>query len=79
MESKTKTKQAQLTATNLKNILWDTLLNVQTGKMDAGQADAIAGQAREIIRTTSLQLKVAAQTNRVVSKDVIAFAENSEK
>lgn len=74
MEAKTK-----LSATNLKNILWDTLLKVKSGKMEAGQADAVASQAREILRTTSVQLKVASQTNRVVAKDVIDFAENSSK
>ncbi len=71
MENKTK-----LSATNLKNVLWDTLQKVKSGKMDAGQADSVASQAREILRTTTVQLKVAAQTNRVVSKDVIDFAEN---
>lgn len=74
MEAKTK-----LSATNLKNILWDTLLKVKSGKMEAGQADAVASQAREILRTTTVQLKVASQTNRVVAKDVIDFAENSSK
>ncbi len=74
METKTK-----LSATNLKNILWDTLLKVKSGKMEAGQADAVASQAREILRTTTVQLKVASQTNRVVAKDVIEFSENSSK
>lgn len=71
MENKTK-----LSATNLKNILWDTLQKVKSGKMEAGQADAVASQAREILRTTTVQLKVASQSNRVISKDVIDFAEN---
>jgi hypothetical protein len=74
MEAKTK-----LSATNLKNILWDTLLKVKSGKIEAGQADAVASQAREILRTTTVQLKVASQTNRVVAKDVIDFAENTSK
>lgn len=74
MEAKTK-----LSATNLKNVLWDTLLKVKSGKMEAGQADAVASQAREILRTTTVQLKVASQTNRVVAKEVIEFAENSSK
>lgn len=71
MEAKQK-----LNATNLKNVLWDTLNKVKTGKMEPGQADAVASQAREILRTTSVQLKVASQTNRVVANDVIDFAEN---
>lgn len=73
MESKKK-----LNATNLKNILWETLQDVKSGNMEAGQADAVASQAREILRTTSVQLKVASQANRVISKDVIEFAENKK-
>lgn len=71
--------KTKLSATNLKTILWETLQEVRSGKMEAGQADAIASQAREILRTTTVQLKVASQTNRVVSKDVIEFAENTQK
>ncbi len=47
--------------------------------MEAGQADSIASSAREILRTTTVQLKVASQTNRVVAKDVITFAESTGK
>lgn len=75
MENRTKQK---LTATNLKNVLWDTLLKVKSGKMDAGQADSVATQAREILRTTSVQLKVASQSNRVIAKDVVDFAESAK-
>jgi hypothetical protein len=71
--AKTTTK---LSATNMKNILWETLQQVRDGKMEAGQADAIASQVREILRTTTVQLKIASQTNRIVSKDVVDFAEN---
>mgnify|MGYP001564135051 CR=1 FL=1 len=66
----------KLTANNLKNVLWDTLQQVKSGKMDAGQADSVASTAREILRTTTVQLKVAAQTNRTVSKDAVDFAES---
>ncbi len=72
------TSKTTLSATNLKNVLWDTLLKVKSGKMEAGQADAVASQAREILRTTTVQLKVASQSNRNISKDVIAFAENTK-
>ena len=75
MENNAKQK---LTATNLKNVLWDTLLKVKSGKMEAGQADSVATQAREILRTTTVQLKVASQSNRVIAKDVIEFAESSK-
>lgn len=71
MENKQK-----LTATNLKNTLWDTLLKVKSGKIDPGQADSVATQAREIIRTTNLQLRVAQQTTRTVPEEVVKFSES---
>lgn len=66
----------QLTAGNLKAALWDTLQKVRTGEMDAGNADAIATQGREIVRTVNLQLRVAQQTKRPVPTDVVNFSEN---
>lgn len=71
-------KKSELSANNLKSILWATLNDVKNGNMEPGQADSIASHAREILRTTTVQLKVASQTNRGVSKDVIAFAENTK-
>lgn len=71
-------KQSKLTATSLKNVLWDTLNEVKDGKMDHGNADAIATQAREIIRTTNTQLRISHQTKRPVPVDVINFSENAE-
>lgn len=65
----------ELTAKNLKKQLWETLQNVQSGKTDAGQADSIAAQAREILRTTNIQLQIFKQSKRNVSIDVIEFAE----
>lgn len=69
--------ELRLTASNLKDTLWDTLQLVKSGNMDAGNADAIATQAREIIRTSNLQLRVAQQTKRPVPTDVINFSENA--
>lgn len=67
---------AKLTAGNLKDALWETLQQVKKGEMDAGNADAIATQAREIVRTANLQLRVAQQTKRPVPSDVVNFSEN---
>lgn len=75
METTSKTK---LSATNLKAVLWDTLLKVKDGRMEAGQADSVASQAREILRTTTVQLKVASQANRLIPKDVLDFSENTD-
>lgn len=70
------TKIDKLTATNLKNVLWDTLNKVKEGTMECGQADAIASQAREIIRTTKVQLQISNQSRREVPIDVVNFNEN---
>lgn len=74
MKKPTDTKQ--LTATNLKDALWDTLKQIRSETMQPAQGDAIACQAREILRTVKVQLQVAAQTNRGVSKEVVVFAES---
>jgi hypothetical protein len=68
---------SNLSAENLKNTLWDTLLKVKAGKMEPGQADAVACQSREILRTVSVQIRVASHTKRNLSTDVIKFAENT--
>jgi hypothetical protein len=65
----------ELNATNLKSALWDTLNQVKNGAMQPGNADAIASQAREILRTVKVQLQVTQQSKRSVPADVIAFAE----
>jgi hypothetical protein len=67
----------KLTAISLKNALWDTLVKVKSGDIEPGQADSIATQAREILRTVTVQLKIASQTKRNVSLDVISFSENT--
>lgn len=64
-----------LSAKNLKSALWETLNSVKDGKMEASQADSVASQAREILRTTNTQLRVSQQAKRPVAVDVITFAE----
>ena len=75
----------ELTAKNLKNSLWDTLQKLQSGKIAPAEADSVATQAREILRTTNVQLQIFRQSKRQlqifrqskrnVSVDVINFAE----
>lgn len=67
----------KLTAQNLKNVLWETLQGVKDGTMDAGAADSIASQSREICRTVNLQLQVARQTKRQVPTEITDFSENN--
>ena len=69
------TTPKELTATNLKSALWDTLNDIKSGVIQPGQGDAIASQAREILRTVKVQLQVTGQSKRSVPADVIAFAE----
>jgi len=65
----------ELTATNLKTALWETLNAIKDGTIQPGQGDAIASQAREILRTVKVQLQVTNQSKRSVPSDVILFAE----
>ena len=65
----------ELTAVNLKNELWVTLTDLRQGTIQPGQADAIASQAREILRTVKVQLQVTSQSKRSVPLEVINFAE----
>lgn len=66
----------KLTAVNLKNALWETLKGLQEGKVQYTDADAIASQAREIIRTTNTQIKIAQASNRGLPEDVVKFSES---
>lgn len=66
-----------LNAKSLKNALWSTLNELKNGDCDPGKADAIASQAREILRTVNTQLKISAQSNTDISADVIGFGNNS--
>lgn len=65
----------ELNATNLKTALWETLNAVKDGTMQAGNADAVASQAREILRTVKVQLQVTQAAKRSVPLDIVNFAE----
>ena len=67
-----------LTALNLKSVLWDTLNDIKDGRMQANQGDAIASQAREILRTVKVQLQVSAHSKRSLPLEVINFSEKSD-
>jgi len=66
---------SDLTATNLKTALWETLQSLKAGNTQPAEADAIASQAREILRTTNTQLRISQQSKRPVPSEVIGFAE----
>lgn len=64
----------KLNAISLKNTLWATLNDVRNNKMDPGVADSVASQAREILRTTKIQLSVLSQAKENVTAELIEFA-----
>lgn len=68
--------KAKLTASNLKEHLWDILHKIDRGVMPAYQASAVASCCREIVRCTNAQIKISAHTGRDVPKSVVDFSEN---
>jgi hypothetical protein len=69
------TDAQELTASNIKDQLWKTLTDLRSRTIQPGQGDAIASQAREILRTVKVQLQVTQQAKRSVPVEVITFAE----
>ena len=67
----------KLSAVNLKNALWETLQSIKSDDMLPAQGDAIAAQAREILRTVKVQLQVASQSKRNVPTEIIDFVEKA--
>lgn len=78
-ESTAATDQKVLTAQNLKQELWSTLNELRERKVLPGNADAVAAQAREILRTVRTQLMVSSATNRAVPIEVVEFSESTAK
>lgn len=65
----------KLSAHELKEQLWGTLLGIRQNNVMPAEGDAIAAQAREILRTIKVQLQIVGQSKRNVPTDVIDFAE----
>jgi len=63
-----------LNAKNLKNILWETLLGVKSGKVEVGVADAIASQSREIVRVIKSQQSILMHARKKVTADLLDYA-----
>lgn len=64
-----------LSASSLKDILWETLTDLKAENIMPNRADAIAAQSREILRTIKVQLQVAGQAKRGVPQEIIEFSE----
>lgn len=63
-----------LNAVNLKASLWNTLQQLRAGNITPGAGDAIASQAREILRTVKTQLQIFTQSGKSVTNELIDFA-----
>lgn len=66
-----------LSASNLKSALWETLNAIKEDKMQPNQGDAIASQAREILRTVKVQVQISQHTKRSLPLEVVEFAEKA--
>lgn len=64
-----------LKASALKDVLWETLCDLRSNQLPANRADAIAAQAREILRTVKTQLQVTNAAKRPVPADIVIFSE----
>ena len=64
-----------LTASSLKDVLWETLNDVKTEQMLPNRADAVAAQSREILRTIKTQMQIAGQSKRGLPQEIIDFSE----
>ncbi len=65
----------ELTAKNLKGILWETLQKLKAKKIKPQDADAIAIQSREIVRVVRSQESILTKANRPLTAELIGYAE----
>lgn len=68
----------ELNAVNLKNALWETLNRVKEAEIQPSEADSVAVQAREILRTVNTQLRISSQSKRNVPTELLDFSEKSD-
>lgn len=64
-----------LTACTLKDVLWETLNDIRSNQIQAHRGDAIASQAREILRTIKTQMQIANAAKRGLPEDIVRFSE----
>lgn len=63
-----------LTGSALRDVLWETLNDVRTNQMQPNRADAIATQAREILRVVKTQLNINTASKSKVAGALVKFA-----
>lgn len=52
-------KQSELNATNLKQVLWQTLNEVRAKKIDVSTANAVALASKEIMSVVNAEIRIA--------------------
>ena len=65
----------ELNAASLKSVLWDNLNGLKSGDIQPSQADAMAAQAREILKTVKLELDITKASGAAVTHSLKAFPE----
>lgn len=63
-----------LNAKNMKDVLWEILQKLKLGSIEVSQADAIALQAREIIRVIKSQQSIIRQAGEKITTELIDYA-----
>jgi len=63
-----------LSAKNMKTLLWETLQKIKNGEVDVAQADAIALHCREIIRVIKSQQSIIKQSGEKITEELIDYA-----
>ena len=74
MKKAAKLDSNELSAKNLKAVLWNTLLGVKSGKVEVGVADAIASQSREIVRVIKSQQSILMHASEKVTAELLDYA-----
>lgn len=69
-----KSRQNELNAVTLKTMLWNTMHQLRLGKVSAMTANAVATQAREILRAARFQMDVMNKPTKKVSAELQRFA-----
>lgn len=63
-----------LSAKNMKTLLWHTLQGLKSGEIEVGQADGIALQCREIIRVIKTQQSIIKQAGEKITEELVDYA-----
>jgi hypothetical protein len=63
-----------LNAQNLKKVLWETLQDTKADVVEVEKSNAVASNAREILKTIKLQLDIARLSKQKVYEGLTSFA-----